>query len=140
MMSAILTDLRRASAFRTAAAAILAGLLGTQGCGAGWHQRHDLPPGVLRPRQQVQVWQGGHALRWHAVAMTADSVTGIPFLKPATCDSCRVAVPRSSVDSLRFGNPVAGFWKTIGLVVGIPMLLFAIICSTSRKGGPPCGD
>jgi hypothetical protein len=63
----------------------------------------------------VQIWQHGTAQRWHAVRITADTVSGIPFFRPITCDSCRVAVPRTAVDSIRFGNPVVGFWKSVGL-------------------------
>jgi hypothetical protein len=63
----------------------------------------------------VQVWQHGSALRWHAVRITPDTISGIPFFRSTTCDSCRVAVPRGSVDSIRLGNPVAGFWKSVGL-------------------------
>jgi len=59
------------------------------GCGAGWHQPGTAPTGALPPRQQVQVWQAGSALRWHAVRISGDSVSGIPFMKSIACDSCR---------------------------------------------------
>src|SRR5258708_22325130 len=102
--------------FRNAALAATAFL--ACGCGAGWHQRARVPLGALPARKQVQVWQGGTALRWHAVRVGADSVSGIPFQRPVACDSCRIALPRASVDSLRLGSPVAGFWKTVGLIGG----------------------
>ena len=98
----------------------------TLGCGAGWH-RVDATPRSLAVRQQAQIWQRSTALRWHAVQVTADSVSGIPFTQPTDCDSCRVVLPSAAVDSIRIGNPVAGFWKSVGLVttgfVGLLMYL-----------------
>ncbi len=102
--------------------------LGTLGCGAGWHQPPQLAPGPLPPRQQVQVWVDGRADRWHGVVVGRDSMSGIPFVRSLTCDTCRRAVPLASVDSVRVGKPVAGFWKTLGLVVGIQLAAFAVIC------------
>jgi hypothetical protein len=45
---------------------------------------------------------------------------------------------RAQVDSVRLGNPVAGFWKTVGLVIAVPMLTFAVICA--GESGPPCSE
>jgi hypothetical protein len=101
----------------------------TSACGAGWHQQIPASSGALSPHQQVQVWQGGTALRWHAVRVSADSVSGISFLQPTSCDSCRTALPRASVDSIRLGSPVAGFWKTIGLISGAFVVAGVIYCS-----------
>jgi hypothetical protein len=58
------------------------------------------------------------------VVLTGDSIAGIPFLQPLDCDSCRVTLPVSAVDSLRTGDPEGGFWATaalgmFGLIVGI---------------------
>ena len=83
---------------------------------------------MLPPRQQVQVWQHGTALQWHAVQLTVDSVSGIPFVKPVECDSCRIRLPRANVDSLRLGNPVAGFWKTMALAAAILITPLIILC------------
>lgn len=98
------------------------------GCGAGWHQPVSPVAGALPPRQQVQVWRGGTAFQLHAVVVTADSVTGIPYTRPVTCDSCRIGLPRAEADSIRLGNPVAGFWKSFGLVVGIPTAILIVVC------------
>jgi hypothetical protein len=77
----------------------------------------------------VQVWQHGQVLRWHAVQVTTGTITGVSFLQPITCDTCRAALPRAAVDSIRFGNPVAGFWKTVALVVAIPLVFLFVYCS-----------
>src|SRR6266536_315729 len=96
-------------------------------CGAGW-RRAELKAGTLKPRQQVQLWRGGVVTRWHALIVTPDSLSAVSFLRPVERDSCRVRIPRADVDSVRLGNPVAGFWKTVGLVVAVPFALIMGIC------------
>ena len=117
-------------------AVLLAGLCLLEGCGAGWHQPDDLGASPLKPRQQVQVWHGGSVDRWHGVQVTADSIAGIPFQRPLDCDSCRVAVSRATVDSLRLGDPEAAFWKSVGLGLGSILAIGALACI----GGCPSGD
>ncbi len=98
------------------------------GCGAGWHQV-ELTPGTLPSRQQVQIFSDGRMTQMHGVRATADSITGIRFIQSTSCDSCRVSFARASVDSVRVGSPVAGFWKTTGLILGSllgVMILFTI--------------
>ena len=115
--------------------ALTAVCLLSQGCGAGWH-RVDLV-GPYRTGQQVQVWHDKRVEQWHAVVVRADSVTGVPYVNSVSCDSCRVAIPRAEVDSIRLGDPVAGFWKTAGLIVAIPMVILGVACGTG--GGCPVG-
>jgi hypothetical protein len=73
------------------------------GC-AGWSYLELPADTVLAPRQQVQIWSGSTAQVFHAVRVTEDSLFGVPFQKPPACDSCRVALPRAAVDSVRTGN------------------------------------
>ncbi len=98
------------------------------GCGAGWRQPAVVTPDPLPARQQVQVWQHGTALRWHAVRITVDSISGISLLHSVSCDTCRVSLPRAGVDSVRLGNPVAGFWKSVGLAGASIVALGVLIC------------
>ena len=102
------------------------------GCGAGWHTT-PLATGPLPRRQQAQVWTDGRALRWHALVVAADSISGVPFTRPPACDSCRVAASRGSVDSVRLGNPSAGFWKSVGLGMGITVAAALVICRFERS-------
>jgi len=97
-------------------------------CGAGWRRAATVSPGEWRPRQQVQVWSGTRSYQWHALVVTADSVTGIPFHQSVDCARCRAGLPRSAVDSVREGRPVAGFWKTFGLVIGAGVAILAVCC------------
>ena len=55
-------------------------------------------------------------VRWHGVTVTTDSMSGIPFQRPLDCDSCRVAVELTTIDSVRIGSPEGAFWKSAGLV------------------------
>jgi hypothetical protein len=76
------------------------------GC-AGWF-RYDPPADTtLDVRQGVQVWRDSKPLILHAVRVTEDSLVGVSFYRPPSCDSCRIAMLRSDVDSLRLGNPEA---------------------------------
>jgi hypothetical protein len=110
---------------------MLGTLLPQAACGAGWHRIEPVAPRSLPKRQQVELWQGSHRLQLHAVRLLGDSISGVPFVRPPECDSCRVSVPRASVDSLRAGNPTGGFWKTTGLVIGGMFVLVAIGCATT---------
>jgi len=74
------------------------------------------------------VWSGSRSYQWHALIVTADSVTGIPFHQPVECTRCRRGLGRGAVDSVRAGRPVAGFWKTFGLVMGGAVAILAVCC------------
>lgn len=104
-------------------------LLMLVGCGAGWHRTDLVTPDS--PRQQVEVWQGESAQRWHAVRVTDSTVSGVFYLRPIECDSCRQTLARTSVDSIRLGNPTAGLWKTIGLIALTPVAVFVGYCAVS---------
>ena len=92
------------------------------GC-AGWTRVAVQSDTTLAPRQQVQVWQGSHARVLHAVRFSGDSLVGVPFQKPPSCDSCRVAIARSNVDSLRLGN-----METPGIAgSALPFILLAML-------------
>jgi hypothetical protein len=73
-------------------------------------------PSEFDAQQQVQVWRQSRMVRWHGVTVTTDSMSGIPFQRSLDCDACRVAVGLTTIDSVRIGKPVGGFWKSAGLV------------------------
>jgi hypothetical protein len=106
----------------------LAGLWLMSACGAGWHREEVTPERPLPPPQQVQLWMGEETRVLHRVVVGADSVTGVPFQLPPTCDSCRVAVARSIVDSMRLGNQERGALRSMGLgyvaLAGAALLLY----------------
>jgi hypothetical protein len=84
-------------------------------CGAGWHREQMGPERQLPPRQQVQLWLGHQPRVLHGVIVGPDSVSGVPFHLPPECDSCRVTVARSAVDSMRLGNRERGALRSLGL-------------------------
>lgn len=94
-------------------------------CGAGWHQPTPAPSGRMDEGQQVRVWHDGAVERWHAVIITEDSVLGIHWRAPRGCDSCRVGLARSEVDSLQVGNPMRGFWRGLGVTYLVMLAITA---------------
>jgi hypothetical protein len=117
-------------------AAMLAVCLVTESCSAGWRRLAPAPPNPLPSDQQVQVWSAGNSQRWHGVRISPDSVSGVPYFKPAKCDSCRLSLPASRVDSIRLGDPDGALGRTIGLLVAIPLfLLWGIGRATGDFGG-----
>lgn len=113
---------------------LAAALLLLTGCGPGWHVIDPTPGDTLPPRDQYLIHHGDVVDRWHALRVTDDSVVGVPWLRPIDCDSCRVALPRASVDSIQSGHPVAGFWKGYGLVTWGPLVALALICGLGGSG------
>ena len=103
------------------------------GCGAGWHRLDDLTPRTLPDRAQVQLWMGHQARVLHAVTLGTDSVSGVPFHRPPDCDSCRVLIARSTVDSMRLGNQERGALRSIGfgsLALGAAALVLYLSVGT----------
>src|SRR4051794_38308719 len=98
---------------------LLASLTLVNACGAGWHRMEPSPASPLPPRQQVQMWQGRSNRVLHAVVVSADSVSGVPFQLPIDCDSCRVYLARNTVDSMRLGNSEKGAFKSIGFAFAL---------------------
>ena len=52
-------------------------------------------------RRPLEVWSGGQRYDVHGVRVVGDSVMMVPHWKPPACDSCRIALPRAAVDSVR---------------------------------------
>jgi hypothetical protein len=84
-------------------------------CGAGWRREELGLERRLPSRQQVQLWVGPETRVLHGVIVEPDSLSGVPFHLPPDCDSCRVSVARSAVDSIRLGNQERGALRSIGL-------------------------
>ena len=87
------------------------------GCVAAWHRVDLNTPQPLSPTQQIEIWRGDSSIRWHVVDVTRDSIIGIPLDLPVACDSCHRAIARAQVDSVRWGDSAAGFFKTAGLTL-----------------------
>jgi hypothetical protein len=98
------------------------------GCRTRWTRIEIAPDSWPPPRRDFEVWTGGRIRTLHAVRITADSLTGVPFFRPPDCDSCRISIPMRQIDSLRTGNKMEGFARTVGLVVGIQFVGTIVMC------------
>jgi len=103
-----------------------ASVLLLQSCGFGWHRTDLVTPSS--PGQEVEVWQGDSSRYWHAVRVSADSVSGVPQPLPTACDSCRRSIARIQVDSVRAKNSAGPFCKTMTAVILIPAVLILGTC------------
>lgn len=77
-------------------------LLLVAGCapsGTGWAVDQVPTPLPAEERYEVLTRRGSYLL--HAVTLDADSLRGVQWGKPADCQECRVAVPRSTVEMVR---------------------------------------
>ena len=108
-------------------------LVSTGCAAAGWQRVDIVPATAIAPRQVVQIWHGGQDEEWHGVQFTEDSVIGVPYIKRLDCDSCRMALPRAAVDSVRYGDPV-----TPGIAIALAplgaLLLFGIVFAVESHG------
>ena len=93
----------------------------------------DALPEGADPRTQYQVWSGGASQRLIALRVTDDSVSGVPYWKSPECDSCRVGMPRTAVDSIR--GP--GFDPNKTLVLGLVLAPIIILMYAFRGMGDP---
>lgn len=100
----------------------LALLVIAAGCFQARWAREEIKPGQLDPRQEVKIWSGDSLARWHAVLITRDSITGIPYKMSTECDCCRVGLPVLSVDSIRVGNPESFRDYLLFLLQGVSIL------------------
>src|SRR5687768_9436267 len=105
----------------------LMGLL-LSACGAGWQTTPVWLTAAIDPGQQVQVWTAQGARVYHGARVDSVGFSGVPYHRPADCDSCRVIVPHSALDSVRVGSLQRGLWRTVGLITGIVLGWCALVC------------
>jgi len=86
----------------------VAGVLLTAGC-SYWGRRPLDQPTPVKESNPVWIWSRGAVQKWHAVVITQDLVSGIPFELPLECEhdvhhpNCRRGIPRAQVDSMKLG-------------------------------------
>jgi hypothetical protein len=110
-------------------------LLFVAGCaspsGVHW-MKEDIHPVAVRGDRRLdraRIWSGDSVVEWRAVVVTRDSISGIPATVSQKCDSCRLTLPTSAVDSLSVGyDQSVGDSKHDGETpVWLPLLIFALI-------------
>jgi hypothetical protein len=101
------------------------------GCVPIQWNREKIEPKRLGRRHHVKIWSADSVLRWHAVVITSDSLTGVPTGMSSKCDSCRLGLPRYAVDSIRVREP-ASPRESVALTV----LLYAYGLGHLRRADP----
>jgi hypothetical protein len=72
-------------------------------------------PGTDLPvRRQLRIWHHNHAVIVHSVRIRGDSLSGVPFVKPPSCDSCRITFALSAIDSIQTGNTERNYYALMG--------------------------
>jgi hypothetical protein len=83
-----------------------------------------------RQLDHVKIWSGDSLAEWRDVLVTRDSISGIPYKLSQQCDSCRLALAVSAVDSLSVGYANTYIAKRDGdgeSPIWTPLLILALI-------------
>ncbi len=102
----------------------LAFVLLAAGCAQHWEPRLDQPTPV-KASDAVLIWSSGTVEKWHAVVITSDSVSGIPYGTSLACDSCRRSISLGLVDSMKVRH------KTTAKGVAVTSLVFTGILAAA---------
>ena len=114
---------------RDAVHLLMAGLTLLAGCAPHWVRVQDAGGLGNNPRQRVQLFSGARALDVHGFRVEPDSVSGVPYLKPLACDSCRVRVARSAVDSVRVVGDDDPTMLLLGAGIAVALVVMFSQCS-----------
>ena len=83
-------------------------------------------PTPLPADERLEVWSHGEAYQLHAVTIDSDSVHGVRWWHSPDCDSCRVAIARAAVDSVRTSRSDGGRTGALMLLIA-PFVAVAYI-------------
>ena len=90
-------------------------------------------PAPLPPEERVEVWAHGESYQLHAVQIDADSLVGVRWWHSPDCDSCRVAIARSAIDSVRTKRYDGGATGTLAIIVAPILLVWYVFSQISRS-------
>ena len=77
-------------------------------------------------QERYEIWSQGTGHQLHAVRVSPDSVTGVSWLQDPRCDSCRVALARSAIDSVRTRKYDGNATGAMGLFI-LPFAAYAML-------------
>ena len=118
---------------------LLASVLLATGCFNYWGRRRVDQPTPVKPYQPVWIWSGDQVKKWHAVVITQDSVSGIPYSVPLKCYGCRRSMPRTQVDSMKLGYHTVPEYVIEGAgIVAVLTLAEAAVCAVVAPRDPQC--
>src|SRR2546426_305611 len=107
------------------------------GCAGYWGRRPLDQPTPVKRASPVWIWTSGGVEKWHAVVITQDSVSGIPYQMPVRCDSCRRSIPRTRVDSMKLGyRTLAEDVTEVGGALTLAILVDGVLCYLFDRGDP----
>ncbi len=92
-------------------------------CGPGWRPFVATPAEQPPAGQVIEFHVADTLVRLHAVHVTRDSISGVPWLQHPGCDSCRTAFALDRVSALRSGNPGAGAENILAVMLGIGLFI-----------------
>jgi hypothetical protein len=109
----------------------------TPGCSTGyWGWRPLGQFDAVDPRDRVRIWSRGALNEWHAVVITDDSVSGIPYEMSLSCDTCRRALLRTQVDSIKLdyqgGHLDSKMALQVAGAVALALLAEAAVCAATH--------
>ena len=84
---------------------LVCGLLAGGGCYYSQRPVEQPEPAPIGLHSPVRIWTGDSVETWHAVRLTPDSVSGVPYRMSVKCDSCRRSMSLGLVDSMKVGSP-----------------------------------
>ena len=100
-----------------------------------WGRRSVDQPTTIDPHDPVWVWTRSGVEKWHAVVITQDSVSGIPFETSLKCAMCRRTIPLVQVDSMKHGYRTFAQDATEGAeAIGVALLVEIVLCTLSGGG------
>lgn len=85
--------------------------------------------------KRLEVWSHGEKYQLHAVTIDADSVRGVRFWHDPKCDSCRVAIARASVDSVRTLGYDSGNTGALTILVAPILAVVLLYMALASEGG-----
>jgi hypothetical protein len=114
----------------TARCSLFALILIAAGCAGYWGRRSIEQPTAVETRAPVWIWSGGEVMKWHAVVITQDWVSGIPYEMSVHCYNCWRNIPRARVDSMKVGYRTLA--ENVTEVVGasaVELLVEVAVCT-----------
>ena len=117
----------------------LAIVLLAAGCSGYWGRRSLDQPTPVGRHNPVWIWSSREVMKWHAVVITQDSVSGIPYQMSVRCDSCRRSIARARVDSVQLGYRTLPENVTI-VLGGVAVLILgeAAVCTVVAPRDRQC--
>ena len=99
-------------------------LVALTGCTHWVKEESVLAAPVPDARKQFQIFTPTDIIRAHSLRSDSTSLSYVPYVMSPMCDSCRVTIPRTSVDSVRTGKLSAS--RNIVLVAALIALGYAL--------------